>query len=105
MITMARILAVTLVAMVIALFGGPPFIRWLRHRGIGQNIRDLTPEAHSAKQGTPTMGGVIILVAAAIAYVAFSRRSTAGLVLLMLVLGSGFIGFADDFLKQRRKRS
>jgi phospho-N-acetylmuramoyl-pentapeptide-transferase len=105
MITMARILAVTLVAMVIALFGGPPFIRWLRRRGIGQNIRDLTPEAHSAKQGTPTMGGVIILAAASIAYLAFSRRTASGLIVLMLVLGSGMIGFADDFLKQRRKRS
>jgi phospho-N-acetylmuramoyl-pentapeptide-transferase len=105
MITMVRILAVTLVAMVMALFGGPPFIRWLKNRGIGQNIRDLTPEAHSAKQGTPTMGGVIILAAATIAYLAFSRRTASGLVVLMLVLGSGLIGFADDFLKQRRKRS
>jgi phospho-N-acetylmuramoyl-pentapeptide-transferase len=105
MITMVRILAVTLVAMVIALFGGPPFIRWLRNRGIGQNIRDLTPEAHSAKQGTPTMGGVIILGAATVAYLAFSRRTASGLVVLMLVLGSGLIGFTDDFLKQRRKRS
>lgn len=102
---MIEILGATLVALVIALLAGPRFIRWLQNRGIGQNIRDLTPERHSAKQGTPTMGGVLLLVAALIPYLIFSQRYWGSLVVIILTYGSAAIGFADDLLKQRRQRS
>lgn len=102
---MIKILAATLVALVIALLAGPRFIRWLQKRGIGQNIRDVGPERHNAKQGTPTMGGVLILVAALIPYLIFAHKNWASLVVIILTYGSGAIGFADDMLKQRRQRS
>jgi phospho-N-acetylmuramoyl-pentapeptide-transferase len=91
--------------MVIALIVGPRYIRWLSERGIGQHVRDLTPERHSAKQGTPTMGGVLILVAALIPYLIFSSKNVPSLVVFILTFGSGAIGFADDLLKKMRKRS
>jgi phospho-N-acetylmuramoyl-pentapeptide-transferase len=100
-----KLMAATLVAMVIAVLAGPQFIRWLQRRGIGQNIRELTPERHSAKQGTPTMGGVLILVAALIPYLIFSSKTAPTLVVCILMFGSGAIGLADDLIKQRRQRS
>ena len=102
---MIKILASTLVAMVIALVAGPPFIRWLQRRGIGQNIRELTPERHSAKQGTPTMGGVLILGAALVPYLIFATKTVPSLVVIILAFGSGAIGLGDDLIKQRRQRS
>jgi phospho-N-acetylmuramoyl-pentapeptide-transferase len=102
---MIEILAATLVALVIAMMAGPRFIRWLQKRGIGQNIREAGPERHSIKQGTPTMGGVLILVAALIPYLIFAHKNWESLVVVILTYGSGAIGFADDLLKQRRQRS
>ncbi len=102
---MGRILVSTLVSLVIGLAVGPKFIRWLRSRGIGQNIRELTPERHSAKQGTPTMGGLLILVSALVPYLIFGTKTVIGLVVFLLVFGNGAIGLADDLLKQRRQRS
>ena len=102
---MAKVFASTILALVIGLALGPRFIRWLRTRGIGQNIRELTPQGHSAKQGTPTMGGLLILVAAIVPYLIFGSRTVLGFVVVLLVFGNGAIGFADDLLKQRRQRS
>ncbi len=102
---MIRILGATLLAVVISMLVGPRFIRWLQRRGIGQNIRELTPERHSAKQGTPTMGGVLILSAAFIPYLIFASKTVPSLVVFILTFGSGAIGLADDMLKQRRQRS
>jgi len=95
----------TLVALVIGIAAGPQFIRWLQRRGIGQRIRDLSPERHNAKQGTPTMGGVLILVAALIPYLIFATKTVPSLIVVMLSLGSGLIGFADDIIGQWRQRS
>jgi phospho-N-acetylmuramoyl-pentapeptide-transferase len=100
-----KVMAATLVALVIGMVAGPRYIRWLTRRGIGQNVRELTPESHSAKQGTPTMGGVLILVAAFIPYLIFATRTILSLVVFILAFGSGLIGFADDFISQWRKRS
>jgi phospho-N-acetylmuramoyl-pentapeptide-transferase len=100
-----KILAATLMAMVIGMAAGPWFIRWLQKRGIGQNIRELTPERHSEKQGTPTMGGVLILLAAVIPYLIFASKTVPSLVVFILAFGSGGIGLADDLIKQRKQRS
>jgi phospho-N-acetylmuramoyl-pentapeptide-transferase len=94
-----------LMALVIGMVAGPRYIRWLSRRGIGQNIRDAGPESHSAKQGTPTMGGVLILVAAFIPYVIFATKNVSSLVLFIITAGCGAIGFADDFISQWRRRS
>ena len=102
---MTKVMAATLVAMVIAMLVGPRYVRWLQRRGIGQNIRELTPERHSLKEGTPTMGGVLILVAALIPYLIFGSRTAPSLVVFIVAFGSGAIGLADDLIKQRRQRS
>ncbi len=102
---MIRILAAGLLAMVLAVVTGPRFIGWLRARGIGQNIRDVGPESHQVKQGTPTMGGLLILAAAAVPYLILAGKTVPSLVVFVLTFGSGAIGFFDDLAKVRRKRS
>ncbi len=102
---MIRILAAGLLAMVLAVVTGPRFIGWLRTHGIGQNIRDLGPESHQVKQGTPTMGGLLILAAAAVPYLILAGKTVPSLVVFVLTFGSGAIGFFDDLAKVRRKRS
>ena len=102
---MTRILAAGLLAMVLAVVAGPRFIEWLRSRGIGQNIREVGPERHSEKQGTPTMGGLLILVAATIPYLVFANKTVPSLVVFVLTVGSGAIGLMDDLAKVSRKRS
>jgi phospho-N-acetylmuramoyl-pentapeptide-transferase len=100
-----RILAAGLLAMVLAVVAGPRFIAWLRGRGIGQSIRELGPERHQEKQGTPTMGGLLILAAAAIPYMILARKTVPSLVVFVLTFGSGAIGLLDDLAKVRRRRS
>ena len=102
---MIRILAAGLLAMVLAVVAGPRFIAWLRGRGIGQSIRELGPERHQEKQGTPTMGGLLILAAAAIPYMILARKTVPSLVVFVLTFGSGAIGLLDDLAKVRRRRS
>ena len=71
----------------------------------GQNIREEGPEAHKTKEGTPTMGGVLIWFAVLIPYLVFSRFSVASLTVFIAALGNAGIGFADDWIKIVRKRS
>ncbi len=95
----------------VALFGMPVLMQWLARRGIGQPIRADGPQAHMAKSGTPTMGGIMIVIAAAAGYVVphfatdavpFSRG---GQLVLFAFVGSGAVGLADDWVKVTRKRS
>ncbi|HEY3943334.1 MAG TPA: phospho-N-acetylmuramoyl-pentapeptide-transferase [Acidimicrobiales bacterium] len=98
------------VALWVALVTTPLLMRWLARRRIGQHIREDGPASHSAKAGTPTMGGIVIVGAVLAGYfmghvgpaVRFSRTGY----LVVLVVGlSGVVGFADDWLKVRNKRS
>ena len=102
---MVRVLIAGLVAMVIAVAVGPQFIEWLRRRSIGQQIRAEGPASHAVKQGTPTMGGLLILVAAFIPAFAVSLYTIPGVTILLATLACGLLGFADDYLKVRRRRS
>src|SRR5690606_20914639 len=71
----------------------------------GQQIRSDGPEGHQKKQGTPTMGGIIILLALSIAFLRFADKTPAFYILLVACLGYGFIGFLDDYIKIVFKRS
>jgi phospho-N-acetylmuramoyl-pentapeptide-transferase len=102
---MVRVLIAGLVAMVIAVAVGPTFIEWLRRQSIGQQIREEGPAAHIVKQGTPTMGGLLILVAALTPALAVSLYTIPGVTVLLATLACALLGFADDFLKLRRQRS
>jgi phospho-N-acetylmuramoyl-pentapeptide-transferase len=102
---MARVVVAALVALIISLLAGPVFIDFLRRNSLGQTIREEGPEHHSAKQGTPTMGGVLIVVAAAIAYLATGDLTSQALTILGVTVACGGIGFFDDLTKLRHRRS
>ena len=104
---MPRVLIATLGAATLMLFLGPKFIAWLRANEVGQFVRPqgLIPDAHAEKQGTPTMGGLLILLATTIPFVIVSTRSTLSMLVLFVTLGCGLIGFLDDFTKIVRRRS
>jgi phospho-N-acetylmuramoyl-pentapeptide-transferase len=98
------------ISMVIALLGTRPTITVLRKRNLGQQIRTDGPQAHLGKSGTPTMGGIIIIIASLIGYLAGHMvtgqpMSASGLLVLFLMTGLGLVGFADDFIKLFMRRS
>jgi len=98
------------IALLFSLFGTPLLIRMLAKRGFGQIIRDDGPTSHQTKRGTPTMGGIVIIVATVVAYSIahlFSGRTptVSALLVIGLVIALGFIGFLDDYLKISRKQS
>ncbi|BBB93264.1 MAG TPA: phospho-N-acetylmuramoyl-pentapeptide-transferase [Methylomusa anaerophila] len=92
-------------AFLIALAAGPLLIPLLRRLKFGQSIRQEGPERHYAKAGTPTMGGVIILLGLVIPTLMFTSRGPEIILALFITLGHGFIGFLDDFIKVVLKRS
>jgi phospho-N-acetylmuramoyl-pentapeptide-transferase len=102
---MARVLAAAIIALVISVLLGPRFIAFLRRNEFGQHIREEGPERHVEKQGTPTMGGLLIVLAATVGYLALSRWTVAGLTVFGLTLGCAAIGFLDDFTKLTHRRS
>lgn len=91
-------------AFVVALAAGPIFIPMLTKMKFGQMVRDDGPQSHLKKTGTPTMGGIIIIVAAAVVALAFSKDKDMILLLVTTIL-FGLIGFIDDYLKIKNKRS
>jgi phospho-N-acetylmuramoyl-pentapeptide-transferase len=101
---MARVLVAALVAMIIAIGSGPTFIAFLRRNAVGQHIREEGPEHHH-KQGTPTMGGLLIVLAAAIAFLPLSDFTLPALTVFGTALACGGIGFLDDYIKLRHQRS
>jgi phospho-N-acetylmuramoyl-pentapeptide-transferase len=102
---MARVLVAALVAMIIAILSGPTFIGFLRRNELGQHIREEGLEHHREKQGTPTMGGLLILLAATIAFLPLSDYTLPALTVFGTALACGSIGFLDDYVKLRHKRS
>ncbi len=94
-------------ALFICFWFGPAIIAWLRSKqGKGQPIRDDGPETHFKKAGTPTMGGVMILLAIAVSTLLWADLTNGFVWAVMLItLTYGGIGFADDFLKVTRRTS
>ncbi len=95
-----------LTALLISLLLGPRLIRWLKRLRVGQAIRDDGPRSHMSKQGTPTMGGILILAGLGVATLAWADPSVPAVwIVLGVTLGFGAVGFADDFLKVTRQNS
>ena len=91
-----------LTALLVSFIFGPLVIRWLRAKqGNGQPIRDDGPERHIvAKAGTPTMGGFLILLALTVSTLLWADITSGYVwVVLLVTLGFGGVGFADDYLK------
>ena len=98
-LTLRAILA-ALTALSIALLVGPWMIRRLTEKQIGQNVRDFGPQSHLKKQGTPTMGGTLILVAMLGSTLLWSDLSNRYVwVCVGVTAAFGIIGFYDDYLK------
>ncbi len=102
---MIRVLIAAAVALAVSVAIGPRFIDFLRRNEFGQHIREEGPQHHIAKQGTPTMGGLLILFAATVAFLPVSHFRLQALTVLFTALACGAIGFLDDFIKLTHKRS
>jgi phospho-N-acetylmuramoyl-pentapeptide-transferase len=101
-----RTLAASLCALLISIVLGPWLIRKLRHLQIGQHIREDGPQSHLKKQGTPTMGGLLIIISVLIPTLLFANlRNLYVWVALGGMLGYGAIGLIDDLAKVRRARN
>ena len=99
-----RTACAALTAMIISFALGPWLIRRLRYSQIGERIRHNGPEAHHAKAGTPTMGGLLILTAVIVPTLLWADLTSIFVwVALGSTLGFGMIGFADDYLKLVRR--
>src|SRR3954454_11836447 len=97
----------------VTIFGTPLLLRWLRAHELGAQIRDDGPieHPHAAKAGTPTMGGIAIVVSAVVGYLVAHIRTEqvkfarTGVTLMFLIIGMAIVGFVDDYLGVRRGRN
>lgn len=104
-ITFRSILA-ALTALLVGLFFGPVLIKWLKNLQIGQVIRDDGPQSHLSKKGTPTMGGVLIVMSVFVTCLLWGDLRQASLWLVLFVmLGFGMVGWVDDYRKLVLKNS
>ena len=88
----------------IALFYGKKIINFLRRRQMGELVRELGLEGQKEKEGTPTMGGLIIIIATLVPVLLFTKITNVYIILLMVsVIWMGAIGFIDDYLKKIKK--
>lgn len=116
---MIRLLIAAATGLAVSIFGTPVAIGILRRRAVGQFIQEEIT-GHSHKQGTPTMGGVVLVVAAVVGYLLahvrvwtpdagfgleFASFETGGLLAVLALVGMGTVGFLDDFIKFVRKQS
>ena len=93
-----------------AFFATPALIRFLAKKGYGQIIRDDGPTSHHVKRGTPTMGGLVLIAATLVGYftshlITGISTTTSALLVIGLIVGLGFVGFIDDWLKVAKQRS
>lgn len=107
---MKEILLSGVIALFLSLFGTPMLIRLLARKGYGQIIRDDGPQSHQIKRGTPTMGGIAIIISAIGGYVLSHvilriPFSSSALLVMGLFTALGLVGFIDDYLKVVKQRS
>jgi phospho-N-acetylmuramoyl-pentapeptide-transferase len=92
-------------SLLICMFLGPRFIDYLRLKEFGQQIREEGPEGHRGKAGTPTMGGLAIFLSILVPFLILSDYRSASLAVLGTALAMALLGFADDIIKLRKRRS
>jgi phospho-N-acetylmuramoyl-pentapeptide-transferase len=107
---MERVILFTIsMAFLITVLLSPLFIPFLRRLKFGQSIRDEGPKSHQKKSGTPTMGGIIILLSIIITTLTmtekYSQPGADTYLLLLVAIGYGLVGFLDDFIKIALKRN
>ncbi|WP_346236824.1 phospho-N-acetylmuramoyl-pentapeptide-transferase [Niabella insulamsoli] len=100
-----RIMMAVLFALIITLIFGKKLINMLRAKLVGETVRDLGLAGEQAKKGTPTMGGIIIILGIIIPTLLFARLNTVYVIIMLVAtIWLGAIGFIDDYLKLRAKR-
>jgi phospho-N-acetylmuramoyl-pentapeptide-transferase len=100
-----RAAAAALTALVISLIFGPMFLRILHRFQVKEKIREEGPQTHKAKEGTPTMGGIMILFAVLLPTILWADLANRFvLLILMVTIWMGTIGFMDDFLKAKKRQ-
>lgn len=101
---MFKLVAIPVTAFIVCALIGPVLIKYLHKLNFGQSIRECGPASHMKKSGTPTMGGLMMLAALALALLwgSFTPRVV---IALVLTLGHGAIGFIDDYIKVVMKRN
>ena len=104
-----RILIAGTASLLLCLFLSPRFIEFVRRREFGQNIREDGPQGHQTKAGTPTLGGIVILVAFAVPFLILVDRHGSSYWSALGVFGAtvacALLGFADDYAKIVKRRS
>ena len=108
---MRALLTAGALSLAFSLFLTPVFVKLFHRLNWGQFIRDDGPQSHHAKRGTATMGGIVIILATLVGYFAAvlinggDGLSVSPLLVLLMMVGLGLVGFVDDFLKTRKQRS
>jgi phospho-N-acetylmuramoyl-pentapeptide-transferase len=103
---MGEILIGGTAALLICIFLSPKFIEFLRRREFGQHIRDDGPPGHLGKAGTPTMGGIIVLIAVVTPFAILSNWDDwRAIGVFGVMIACGLIGFVDDYMKIVKRRS
>lgn len=107
---MSTLLLAGAISLIFTLFMTPVFIRVFRAVGWGQFIREDGPKEHHLKKGTPTMGGIVVILGVVIAYflavwITGAIVEISALLVIFLMVGLGIVGFIDDFIKTHKQRS
>jgi phospho-N-acetylmuramoyl-pentapeptide-transferase len=102
---MGRIMFGGTAAVLICIFLSPKFIEFLRGREFGQHIREDGPEGHHLKAGTPTMGGLILILAVSIPFLILTDYDWRSVGVFGAAFACALLGFADDYTKLMRRRS
>jgi phospho-N-acetylmuramoyl-pentapeptide-transferase len=102
---MYKVLAAGIIAGFICMALTPVLIKLLKKMSYGQVIREDGPHAHFVKKGTPTMGGILIVLGTVTGYLVLSRRTPEGLLVIGTMAACGLLGFIDDLIQVRNKRS
>ena len=105
MLEITQLTYTAIIGFLIVVILGPIFIPMLAKFKFGQTVRDDGPQTHLQKNGTPTMGGVILIIAILITGLTRAKIDKDLLVGLICITGFGFVGFLDDFIKIKMKRS
>ena len=101
--TLSATIITLFVSFLLSVILAPIVIPYLRKMKFGQSIREEGPESHQKKAGTPTMGGLIFITSIIVSTIGlsfyFDKLTTQSIVLLIILVGFGAIGFLDDFIK------
>ena len=100
-----RILIAGTASLLMCLFLSPRFIAFVRRREFGQNIREEGPEGHQTKAGTPTLGGIVIMVAFAVPFLILTDFEWQSVGVFAATIACALLGFADDYTKIAKRRS